>query len=430
MGIGSSIMYQKNNNFKDIKDNGDNPIEDFKTKIISNIAKKSSQCPKGTLDLTSKVMECLLMSKDKQKIISLCEEGLSDDLPELRSLIWKINLDYLPLNTDEWNKILNSKRIQYQEYKKSVLEELEKELELFEGYDKLTREEKADLDKKTHKGILEQICKDTNRTHTEMSFFFKPIDKNNTFNEEESIKLVEDKRNCTLKDINNTYKINIVLTHSDLISRILFIYSKYESAISYVQGMNEILAPIYYCFSFDKISDDESMDNIEADTFWCFYNLMLTLKPLYDRKEDKKEDGILGKAKRLKNMLKITDKQLSEHLENIGFDFSVLVYKWISLMFSQDFIILDLLRLWDFLLCHENKYQNCYFCCLSIILMKKEKLMSNEISEIYECLQNLKDLEVENIISNAKYIEKKCGKKCIEIMNERNFFNYFNKNEK
>jgi hypothetical protein len=223
--------------------------------------------------------------------------------------------------------------------------------------------------------------------------------------------------NCTLRNINDTYKINIVMTHSDIVSRILFIYSKFEPIISYVQGMNEILAPIYYCFSFDRISEDQTMDDIEADTFWSFYNLMSHLKVLFDKNEDKKDDGINGKVNRLKNMLKVIDKQLYEHLDNSGFDFSVLAFRWISLMFSQDFLMMDLLRLWDYLFCHENKYQNCYFFCLSIILMKKEQLMKRKVNEIYETFQNIKDLELEDIISNARFIEKKCGKKCLEIMN-------------
>ena len=131
--------------------------------------------------------------------------------------------------------------------------------------------------------VLEEICKDINRTHTEMNFFVKPIDKKNMFSEKELIKLVETKRNCTLKSLNATYKINIVLTHADVLSRILFIYSKFEPEVSYVQGMNEIIAPIYYTFSFDRINESEPIDDIEADSFWCFFNLMCTYRELFDK---------------------------------------------------------------------------------------------------------------------------------------------------
>ena len=411
----------KNNKIK-------NNDQQERKKILSNIIKKSVQCSKATITLTSKILDSI-MCKDKQKLIDFCEGGLPDDLPELRSLIWKINLGYLPLNVEEWDKILKSKRIAYQNYKDSFVKKLEKELELFNGYEKLTRDEKRELDKKTSKPLLEEICKDTNRTHTEMSFFFRPVDKNNTFTEEQIMHLVENKRNCTLKNINDTYKINIVLTHSDIISRILFIYSKFEPNISYVQGMNEIVAPIYYCFSFDRINDEQPMDDIEADTFWSFYNLMSILKVLYDGNEDKNDAGVSGKVKRIKNMLKVIDKNLYEHLIDINFDFSLLVFRWFSLLFSQSFLMMDLLRIWDYLLCNDNKYQNCYFFCLSIILMQKAKLMKSKMFKIYEIFQDLKDLEVENIISNAKYIEKKCKEKCLEIIEEGDYVKNKKKNK-
>ena len=164
-----------NNNIKeeDKKIPKEKMIQSERKKIMSNIVKKSIQCSKTTIELTSKLLDSI-MSQDKQKIISLCKDGLPDDLPELRSLVWKINFGYLPLNMEEWDNIFSSQRIAYQKYKSSVFEKLEKELELFDGYQNMTKEEKKALDKKTHKPILEEICKDTNRTHTEMSFFFRP----------------------------------------------------------------------------------------------------------------------------------------------------------------------------------------------------------------------------------------------------------------
>ena len=129
-------------------------------------------------------------------------------------------------------------------------------------------------------------------------------------------------------------------------------------------------------------------------------------------------------------MLKLVDKQMYEYLIHVKFDFSILAFRWISLMFSQDFLMMDLLRIWDYLLCHDNKYQNCYYFCLSIILMKKEKIMKSRLNEIYETFQNLKDLEVENIITNAKYIESKCGKKFLEIMEDGEYKEKNNKKKK
>ena len=408
----------KNNN---IIDNGNNNIinnkeVDERKKIMSYIVKKYIQCSKKTQEITTNILDSI-MCKNKEKLKSLCEDGLPDELPELRSLIWKINIGYLPLDMEKWNEILKSKRASYKLYKNYVFDNLGKELELFKDYEKMKESEKKELDKKTSKLILEEICKDTNRTHTEMSFFLRPIDKDIIFTEEEVIKLYENKRNCNLKNINETYKINIVLTHSDIISRILFIYSKFEPNISYIQGMNEILAPIYYCFNLHSSDEVESVDDIEADTFYTYYALMSKLKNLFDKNEDKKDDGINGKAKRLKEMLKIIDNILYNHLEESNFDFSILVYKWISLLFTQNYEMIDVIRLWDYLLSNENIFINCYYFSLAIILMKKEEVLNiDKINNLYKIFQNIRDLNIENIIFNAKLISEKCGKKCLDIL--------------
>ena len=402
-------------NSKEVSNNND--PEMAKKKILDKIVNKSVLCSKSTVNFTTMVLEAL-MSMDKEKLTELSENGLPDDLPEMRSLIWKINFEYLPLDPQKWGAFLISKRASYKNYRTFVFEKLEKELELLEGYDKMTIEDKKEMDKKTHKIVLEEICKDINRTHTEMNFFVKPIDKKNTFTQKELMELVETKRNCTLKNINNTYKINIVLTHADVLSRILFIYSKFEPEVSYVQGMNELLAPIYYCFSFDRMNESEPIDDIEADSFWCFFNLMSTYRELFDKNEDHTEHGLLAKATRLKLMLKVVDNNLYEYLDKLGFEYTIITMRWISLMFSQDFQMVDILRIWDFLLCCDNKYENCYYFSLSIILMKKNIIMKSRLDEIFEMFQNLQDLDVENIIFNAKYIKKRCHKKCLEIMEE------------
>lgn len=41
---------------------------------------------------------------------------------------------------------------------------------------------------------------------------------------------------------------NYIETHADVLHRILFIYAKLNPGIKYVQGMNEVLAVIYFCF--------------------------------------------------------------------------------------------------------------------------------------------------------------------------------------
>ena len=112
-----------------------------KKKILDKIVNKSVLCSKSTVNFTTRTLEAL-MSMDKKKLIELSENGLPDDLPEMRSLIWKINFEYLPLDPQKWGAVLVSKRASYKNYRNFVFEKLEKELKLLENYDNLSAVDK------------------------------------------------------------------------------------------------------------------------------------------------------------------------------------------------------------------------------------------------------------------------------------------------
>ena len=100
------------------------PAENPKKQILNLIISKSVKCSKPTLNRVGMFIEAIL-SLDKDRIKVLSAQGLPDDLPILRSLIWKINLGYLPLNSEEWNNILFTQRKTYNYYKS--LESLKEE---------------------------------------------------------------------------------------------------------------------------------------------------------------------------------------------------------------------------------------------------------------------------------------------------------------
>ena len=85
---------------------------------------------------------------------------------------------------------------------------------------------------------------------------------------EELIKLFEKRKNYTFNDIKEIYydsSPNEI--RAEVLKRILFIYTYINQDISYHQGMNELLAPIFYRFSYDKTYQEETEENIEADRF-------------------------------------------------------------------------------------------------------------------------------------------------------------------
>ena len=378
---------------------------------------KTLSCPNQTISKASGFIESLI-SKNIKNLKLFSEDGLPDEIPILRSIIWKINFGYLPINNEEWEKILEDKRSSYFYYKEIFKKKLNDEYILYKDYNSMTKEQKEELDKKTNKSLLEQIGRDVNTTHNQMDFFFKSIDENNILSKNELLEMMENRRNCSMKDINDIYKINIKETHADVIVRILFIYSTFFPDLSYVQGMNEIIAPIYYIFSFDKTYGVEpSLENIEADTFWTFNCLMAQLKDTFNREKDNEDVGVSGKAKRLKLMLKIVNFQLFNHFEKYNLDFSTFAYRWFILFFSQEFLMIDILRLWDYMFAPDDKFQNCYFISLAILMLKKNELLVSDLTGMLSNLKTIKGMNIEEIIGMAKNIKSQYGKLCLQIIN-------------
>lgn len=75
-------------------------------------------------------------------------------------------------------------------------------------------------------------------------------------------------------DLSRDEIANYIESHSDALARVLFIYAQLNKGIRYVQGMNEIIAVLYYCFW--KFGNEAviSTEYLESDLFFCFSNLM------------------------------------------------------------------------------------------------------------------------------------------------------------
>ena len=67
--------------------------------------------------------------------------------------------------------------------------------------------------------------------------------------------------------------------HWEVVERILFVYAKLNPGQGYVQGMNEIIGPIYYVFASDP--REEWRAHAEADCFFCFTNLMSDIRDFF-----------------------------------------------------------------------------------------------------------------------------------------------------
>lgn len=373
------------------------PLKSF-TDFTNYLTKQLSSCTKATQEMANSAL-IAIKAKNKDKLYEICESGLPDDLPILRAYIWKINLGYLPLDIKEWDSTLTKKREEYKVYKKFIKEKLTKELEKKEY---------------TSKEILEQIIKDVYRTNTQFSFFFQPTDKNKTLNNEEILNIYNKRKNWDFSNIEEVYKYDNFEneTHSDVLTRILFTYSSIIQDVSYHQGMNEILAPIYYSFSYDKLYLEEKEEDIEADSFWSFYFLLHGIKNNFE--ED--QEGLFYKSEILNECLKIVDENIYNKLieKNVKCEFFCL--RWFIVLFGQDFDMGDVLRIWDFVFSCENKNELLFYVCLSVIKLREDTIINGEMNDILQGFQNLRNLMCDDVVFLAADIRNKWKNKLDHII--------------
>ena len=360
--------------------------------FISRLNQKILTCSKNSIQTA-----CTTITAICDKNISLIKEssfkGLPDDLPILRAFIWKLLLNYLPEDPKKWEETLIQKRALYNNYKIFCKEKIELELK-----------------EKNYKSkeVLEQIIKDVYRTNTQISFFYEPVNKN-ILNDKESrenfMKLYEKRKVCTFNEIDEIYYDNKENeNHADVLKRILFIYTLICPDISYHQGMNELLAPIFYCYSYDKTYTDETEDNIEADSFWSFHYLMSKVSLSFVSARDK---GLDAKSYIFEKCLEFVDKDIYDKLKILNIRSEYYCYRWFILLFSQEFQINEVLELWDLIFTKEDIYYYVIYIGIAIMSIKKDIIIKGEMVDVMQTLQNFEDINVEELIKISKDINFK-----------------------
>lgn len=78
-----------------------------------------------------------------------------------------------------------------------------------------------------------------------------------------------------------------------------------------MQGMNEILATLYYCF-YDAQNPQDFV--CESDLFFCFNIIISEVRDTLVRQLDNQDSGINGRVREFDYLLYKVDPQLHEHL--------------------------------------------------------------------------------------------------------------------
>ncbi|GAB4832862.1 hypothetical protein Ancab_006877 [Ancistrocladus abbreviatus] len=371
---------------------------DAKIRPKTDVKDGSAPIPKHGIDVDEKRSDLEYELSQKEINLEKLQKIASTGIPDggsLRATTWKLLLGYLPDSRDLWEKVLSENRLKYAKLKEELLltpSEFSRRKEEAWGSVEHADCETAgplhrhDISNEDHPlslgeasawhkffectEIAEQIDRDLQRTHPEMKFF------------SESSSL--GKKN------------------KEAMRNILLLFAKLNPTTRYVQGMNEVLAPIYYVFSVD--TDEQNAANSEADSFCCFVRLLSDSVDHFCQKLDNSSVGIHATLSRLKEMLKVNEEELWRHLEFTSkVNPQFYAFRWITLLLTQEFEFKKVLRIWDSLLSSSSGVQDMLrrVCC-AMLLCVKSRLLSGDFAGNLSLLQHYPEVNIEHLLQVAR----------------------------
>ena len=356
-----------------------NPLFEHLILHIKSYLKQNSTSSKEKLKV-----ECLsdFIKKNKfdNKILKqIIKNGIPNELPCLRAMLWKSLVGYLPIgDLSQWKKTTCE---HFQKYRL-----LKKEFRDFPN----------NIIDESDQKLLVQINKDLPRTRPEVSFF-----------KEKS-------------------KISKNETNYDVLRRILYFYAKKHKDVGYVQGMNEIVAIIYYIYTLDE--NPYIKNFVESDTYYSFELLIEEIKPIFFMSNINYSQLFISlQIKQINDILLNAEPDLLKYFEKKDLKLDIFLMRWLLVLFAQEFSLQTSISFWDRLFTQKNKMRFVCFISSAILIINKNKLMKMEMEEIIFWAQQLgsviNDNNIDKIVETAFEIKAKCNKKT-----KKQGFNLFNFN--
>ncbi|XP_078282555.1 TBC1 domain family member 13 isoform X3 [Rhinoraja longicauda] len=370
------------------------------------------------------------------KLRELCFSGIPFE-GGLRSLCWKILLNYLPLEQAQWSSSLKKQREIYAQFLKEMIIQpgiAKANLGFFR--EDVTLEDhplnpNPDSRWNTYfkdNEVLLQIDKDVRRLYPDMAFFQRPtdypclliMDPQNEFEtlrrrvEQTTLKSQTVAHNrsgvtnvCSPRKTTsaNEYEVlpNGCEAHWEVVERILFVYAKLNPGIAYVQGMNEIVGPVYYTFATDP--NTEWKEHAEADTFFCFTNLMSEIRDNFIKSLDDSQCGITYKMENVYSTLKEKDMDLYLKLQEQNIKPQFFAFRWLTLLLSQEFLLPDVIRIWDSLFSDVDRFDFLILVCCAMLILIRDQLLAGDFTINMRLLQDYPISDVDQILKKAKELQ-------------------------
>jgi hypothetical protein len=149
--------------------------------------------------------------------------------------------------------------------------------------------------------------------------------------------------------------------HLEQLKEMLLTYNEYNKDLGYVQGMSDLLAPIYAVVQDDAIA------------FWAFQKFMDRMERNFLRDQS----GMRSQLLTLDQLVHFMDPKLWEHLEKADSTNFFFFFRMVLVWYKREFEWMDVLRLWETLWTDYYSANFHLFIALAILEKHRDVIMTH-----------------------------------------------------
>lgn len=149
--------------------------------------------------------------------------------------------------------------------------------------------------------------------------------------------------------------------HMEQLKDMLLTYNEYNRDLGYVQGMSDLLAPIY------AVLQDDAM------AFWAFKCFMDRMEPNFLRDQS----GMRAQLRTLDHLVQFMDPKLYAHLESADSTNFFFFFRMMLVWYKREFGWTDVLHLWEVLWTDYLSSSFHLFVALAILERHRDVIMAH-----------------------------------------------------
>lgn len=156
----------------------------------------------------------------------------------------------------------------------------------------------------------------------------------------------------------------------EIMKDILVTYNFYNTELGYVQGMSDLLAPIFVAMGTEEMA------------FWGFVKFMDRVQSNFFMDQS----GMHRQLDTLRALIRFMDPRLYKHFEETETTNLFFCFRWLLVWFKREFEWNDVIRLWEVLWTDYLSTQMLLFVALAVLDQHRQVILE-QLSQFDEILK-------------------------------------------